>query len=77
MNKLSYKISLVSTFLFEQTLHIFEVAETWLLPSITVSFVDIFDCSIVRKDTNCQVVKHRVCTYIRRDIDFEFMMVDC
>ena len=52
LNKLSNKINLISIFLFEQTLHIFGVAETWLLPSITDSFVDIFEYSIVRKDTS-------------------------
>ena len=50
MNKLSNKISVVSTFLFEQTLSIFGVAEIWLLASIADSFVDISDYSIVRKD---------------------------
>ena len=35
-----------SKLLFEQTLHIFGVAETWFLPSITDSFVDVSDYSI-------------------------------
>ena len=64
-------------FLFEQTLHIFGVAETGLLPSITDSFVDISDYSIVRKGTSIHVVKHGVCIYSRRDIEFEFIIVDC
>ena len=55
---------LISTFLYEQTLHVFGVAETWLLPSITDSFVNISDYSIVRKDTSNQVAKHGVCIYI-------------
>ena len=40
------------------------VAETWFLPSITDSFVDISDYSIVRKDTSSQVDKHGICIYI-------------
>ena len=60
LNKLSNKISLISTFLFEQTLHTFGVAETWLLPYITDFFVDIFYYSIIRKDTSSQVAKHGV-----------------
>ena len=59
LNKLSNKISLVSIFLFEQTLHIFGVAETLLSPSITDYFVDISEIG-----TSSQVAKHGVCTYI-------------
>ena len=83
LNKLSNKISLVSTFLLEQTLHTLGVAETWLLPSITDYFVDISDYPIVRKNTSGQVAKHGVCIYIiyiyvaiRKDIEFEFIIVD-
>ena len=77
MNNVLNKISLVSTFLFEQTLHIFGVSEIWFLPSITDSFVDISNYSILHKDTSCQVAKQGVCIHIRRDIEFEFIMVDC
>ena len=79
LNELFNKISLLSTFLFKQTLHIFGVAETWILPSITDYFNDISDYSIVCKVTSSQVAKHGVCKfiYIRRDIKFVFIMVYC
>ena len=58
-------------------LHIFEVTETWLLPFITDSFDDIYDYSIMHKNTFIQVAKHGVCIYVRKDIEFQFIMVDC
>ena len=80
MNKLWNENSLVYTFLFEQSLHIFGVAQTELLPYIIDYFVDISVYSIVREDASSQVAKHGVCIiyiYIRRDIEFEFIMIDC
>ena len=62
-NKLSNIISLV-TFLFEQTLHIFGLAETWPLPSVTDSFVNISYYWIVGKHTPSQITKHGVCICI-------------
>ena len=76
MNKLSNKISIVSEFMYEYELNIFAVAETWLLPSVKDSFVDISDYIIVRKDTESIYAKHGVCLYIRKDIHFEHHNVD-
>ena len=56
-------------------MHIYRVAETWVSPSNTDSFVDIFDYSIVRKDTSRQVAKLGACIYIQRDMEFQFIMV--
>ena len=74
LNKLSFQISLVSTFLVEQTLHIFGVAQTCFLPSITDCFVDITDYFIVRKYISSQVTKHGVFIYIKKNIE---LMVNC
>ena len=71
MNSLANKIDLVSDFMMEYSLDIFVVTETWLVPSVSSSFVDVHEYTVVRGDTDGETRKHGVCIYIRKSLKYE------
>ena len=46
------------------------ISETWLIPAIGDSFVDISGYKIVRTDTTGSTMKHGVCIYVKNCISF-------
>jgi len=76
VNKLSNKIHFISSLLFEHGLHVFGVAETWLLPSVPDSFVSIKGFNIFRSDVAGTEAKHGVCLFVRADMTVEYVEVE-
>ena len=47
------------------------------MPKVSDSFIAINHCNIVRTDTRGDTHKHGICIYVRKDINFISLNVDC
>jgi hypothetical protein len=66
MNKLDF----ISDLLLKHSVDILAVSETWLLPAVASSFIDIADFSTVRGDTGGTTCKPGLLLYLQKDISF-------
>ena len=70
VNSLANKVDFIADLLLKQSIHVLAVSETWLLPAVASSFVDIADYSVVRGDTNGAARKHGSLLYMHNNIAF-------
>ena len=70
VNCLSNKVDFISDLLLKQSIDILAVSETWLLPAVASSFIDVANFSSVRGDTDGTARKHgtMMYRYLRKDI---------
>ena len=77
MNSVINKIPLISDFLENNNIDIFGICESWLLPNIPDSFVNISNFSITHTDSNNQTRKHGVCIYVKSHISHTSINTSC
>jgi hypothetical protein len=61
----------VFDFIVENELDVFVIGETWLVPSVSSSFVEVHEFSVVRGDTHSGIRKHGVCMYVKNSLNYE------
>ena len=71
------KLHVVSSFIYDNSLHIFGVTESWLLETMPDSFVSIDGYRLFRKDTLGLHPKHGVCMYVKSRISAISIDLDC
>ena len=71
LNKLLNKVSHTELLMRTENVDILGVGETWLVPNVENSFVDICNYKIIRKDSVTNIEKHGVAIYIKEAIKFE------
>lgn len=66
----------ISDLLLKNKIDLLAVSETWLLPSVPSSFVDVADYCVVRGDSDSTVRKHGSLLYLHEDFVFLSIEVD-
>ena len=69
VNSLINKLNFVGNLLGEEKLTLLAVCETWLVESVSTSFVDIVGYDFFRCDVVGQIRKHGVGLYVKRGLD--------
>lgn len=77
VNSIINKLHIITDFLSDYNIDIFGVCETWLMPDITDSLINISNFSVVRTDTTSQTRKHGVCFYVKNNISYVKLEVSC
>jgi hypothetical protein len=70
VNSVSNKLDYILDVAQQHSLDIFGVTESWLLPSVRDSFVEIAGYRIVRTDAFGEIRKHGVCFYVKSGLVF-------
>ena len=70
LNCLSNKVSYVDNLLKSNNINILGVGETWLVSSVTDSFVEIPDYKLIRRDDPSNIRKHGVAMYVKDNLKY-------
>ena len=76
LNSLTNKIASLGQWIVMEELKVVAVSETWLVPEVLSSFVDLPDFQIVRGDTDSDSRKHGVALYVSNEVKYLTMEVD-
>ena len=78
VNSLVNKVLYLRHMIGEHDLSVIAVCKTWLVPSVSSSFVSIDEFRVVREDGSLIVIKHGCCLYVKDqlvEIDVDLLNV--